>query len=110
MKTNLGSTKHKLRRQSLNEYPLADPVQLTSLEIIVRVTINTANITNMRVRSLIGRRASLLVTEDVWDEFKDFGTVHYRSVKPSNPQISRTDETRTFEEEFPSLIWVTVHH
>ena len=36
VKTNLESTKDKLSWQSLNEYPLADPVQLTSLEIIVR--------------------------------------------------------------------------
>ena len=36
--------------------------------------------------------------------------LHYRSVKPADPEITRTDETREFKKEFPGEIRVTVHH
>ena len=37
-------------------------------------------------------------------------TTFYRSMKPADPQITRADETGTFEEEFPGQVRVTIHH
>lgn len=39
----------------------------------------------MRVRSLIGLENTLLVAEDVWDEFKDFERVHLPKCEAFEP-------------------------
>ena len=55
--------------------------------------------------------ARLLMEVTILRELHDIlKMLPYRSVQSTDPQITRTDETGTFEEEFPGQIRVSIHH